>query len=394
VFSTVFAVWNSLFHVLKIQIAMSSDFTGSLLSEHEVRRIEWRSRNRLARGKITVLDGDPGLGKSTLLTDWSAKVTRGEALPDGEPFGDRRGVIMLSAEDDPSDTIRPRFEAIGGDPEKVLLLNWIPDTDENGEILRYRNGAAKQRWFGFPDDMDALEEAVEHMNAGLIIVDPLFAYFSPDVKSASDQDVRRALSPLALMAQRTGVSVILVRHLNKSGGVNALYRGGGSIGIVGLTRLSLLLGRSKNDPALRVLAGVKNNIGPLPPSLGFRLDAVPGTDIAKMTYQGVVPDTAQQLLLGEIEDKAEADEEDETIEWLREYLAAGPREKTDVMKNARSRGFSDRALKRAKAMLRLKSSPGGFGGAWVWSLPGPAPLNGNGYFEDGVETEHDEEEVF
>lgn len=353
--------------------------TGSLLSEHEIRRIEWRSYGRLARGKITILDGDPGLGKSTLLTDWSARVSRGDALPDGKPFEDQNGVILLSAEDDPSDTILPRFLQAGGNPDRVLLLNEIPELDEHGQPLLYPNGDPRTRWFGFPDDIALLEDAVRHMNAGLIIVDPLVAYLSPDVKVNSDQDVRRALSPLALLAQRTGVAVILVRHLNKSGGVNALYRGGGSIGIVGLVRLSLLLGRSRNDPTLRVLAGFKNNIGPIPPSLGFKLESVPDSDVARMDYVGVVPDTATQLLLGEIEDKADADEEDECTEWLRDYLAGGGREKTDVIKNARARGFSERAVKRAKSALGLSSKPGAFGGGWVWEMPKVQAFNSNGF---------------
>lgn len=363
--------------------------TGSLLSEHEVRRIEWRSGNRLARGKLTILDGDPGLGKSTLLTDWSARVSRGEALPDGEPQPET-GVILLSAEDDPSDTIRPRLEMAGGDPDNVLMLNEIPIIDEHGNPVLYPNGDPKTRMFGLPDDIAILEDAIHHMNAGLVIIDPLVAYLSPDVKSNSDQDIRRALSPLSLVAQRTGVSVILVRHLNKSGGVNALYRGGGSIGIIGLARIGLLLGRSKTDPALRVLAGVKNNIGPMPPSLGFKLESVDGSDVAQMMYLGVVPDTATQLLIGEIEDKADADEEDECTEWLREYLAAGAREKTDIIKNARNRGFSERAIKRAKATLRLKSSPGGFGGAWVWELPKSTPA----FSSNGHHKHVDDGEVF
>lgn len=355
-------------------LAMGADAVwGHLLSEYEPKRLSWRSRNRLARGKITIIDGDPGLGKSTLMADWAARVTRGEALFDGDPQPET-GVIMLNAEDDPADTIRPRFDAAGGDPDRLLILNELPVTTKEGEPVFWPNGDPQTRWFGFPNDAFILEEAIAEMNAGLVFVDPLFAFLSPDVKSNNDQDVRRALSVLSLIAQRTGVSVVLVRHLNKSGGVNALYRGGGSIGIIGLARIGLLLGRHKDDESLRVLAGVKNNIGPMAKSLGFRLEAVPGTDIARMVYAGEVDVTANDLLLGDVEAREEADEADECTEWMREYLGGGPREKTDILKQSKIRGFSQRAVQRAYSKLRIKSKPGHFGGAWVWEIPKDSPV--------------------
>jgi hypothetical protein len=348
----------------------SEAFWGHLLSEYEPKRLSWRSRNRLAKGKITIIDGDPGLGKSTLLADWAARVTRGEALFDGD-VQPETGVIMLNAEDDPADTIRPRFDAAGGDADRLLILNELPVTNADGEPVYWPSGDVKTRWFGFPDDASILEEAIGQMNAGLVFVDPLMAFLSPDVKSNNDQDVRRALSVLSLIAQRTGVSVVLIRHLNKSGGVNALYRGGGSIGIIGLARIGLLLGRHKDDENLRVLAGVKNNIGPLAKSLGFKLEAVPGTDIARMVYVGEVDVSASDLLLGDVEAREEADEADECTEWLREYLTQGPREKTDIIKQRNIRGFSQRALQRAYSKLKITSKPGGFGGAWIWEMPSP-----------------------
>jgi hypothetical protein len=357
---------------------------GHLLSEYAIGRVSWRSRNRLARGKITVLDGDPGLGKSTLLTDWAARVSRGDALPDGEPHPER-GVILLSAEDDPEDTLRPRFEAARGDPTRLLILNEVPMRDDDGTPLFKPNGEPRTSWFGFPNDCDLLKDAIVHMEAGLVIIDPLMAYFSPDVKSNSDQDIRRALSPLALIAQETGVSVVIVRHLNKSGGVNALYRGGGSIGIIGLSRIGLLLGRSKKDPEIRVLASVKNNIGPAAASLGFKLQPVPGGDVAMMEYLGEVPETANDLLLGDVTSDADADAQDEAGDWLREYLKGGPRESTQVLRDAATRGFPEKTIRAAKQRLKIKSKPGHFQGAWTWELPyKPPPASSNGYHHEEV----------
>jgi RecA-family ATPase len=354
--------------------------TGRLLVDYDEERIQWRSMGRVARGKITVLDGDPGLGKSTLLIDWAAKVSRGDPLPDGDPSPEK-GVILLSAEDDPSDTIRPRFEVAGGDPSQVLILNEIPKRNADGDVIFDQDGDPMMKWMGFPDDARLLRAAIEAMDAGLVIIDPLMSYLSPDVKSNSDQDIRRALSPLALIAQETGVSIIIVRHLNNSGGVNALYRGGGSIGIIGMARIGLLLGRSKQQPHVRVLASVKNNISQPAPSLGFILESVTGSDVARMQYIGEVAETANDLLLGDVTSDEDQDEGDEATEWLKNQLKDGPRESSQILKDARSKNLSERAVRRAKTKLKVKARPGAYQGAWTWELPVTVSFNSNGHVD-------------
>jgi hypothetical protein len=265
----------------------------------------------------------------------------------------------------------------------VLLLNEVPIQNDEGQAVMDLDGNVKMEWFGLPDHIDILEKAVIHMNAGLIVIDPMMAFLSDGVKSNSDQDIRQALSPLAKMAQRTGVSIVLVRHLNKSGGVNALYRGGGSIGIIGLARIGLLLGRPKDQPDLRVLASVKNNIGPTAPSLGFHLESVPGTDVALMKYIGEVAYTAHDILEGDLTSESEQDERDEAMIWLEEFLAGGPRNSKDIFTEGKRASISTNALRIAKTKMGVIAKKQGYQGAWTWELAPKAPeLEQAGFYDE------------
>jgi RecA-family ATPase len=215
-----------------------------LLSEVEPERVEWLWPRRIPSGKITVLDGDPDNGKTVLTVDLAARVTAGLDLPDDTPT-EAAGAVIVSAEDGAADTIRPRFDAADGDPTRACLLG-----DEEPLAI--------------PGDIPRLERAVRQVEAALVVIDPIMAFLSGDVNSNGDQDVRRALTPLKQMAERTGAAIVLVRHLNKTPGGNPLYRGGGSIGLIGAARSELVVGRHPDDDELRVLAGQKNNLS-LPP---------------------------------------------------------------------------------------------------------------------------------
>src|SRR5215218_10051098 len=197
---------------------MSDDLV--LVADVDRELVTWLWRDRIPRGKVTVLDGDPGTGKSTLTLTITAKVTTGSPFPDGsrpEPAD----VILLSAEDEIGDTIRPRLEAAGADLERCWVL---PDVREEGEPPRPPE---------LPLDLARLEDLAKDRAAALVVIDPLMAFLSGAVDAHRDQDVRRVLASMAYMAARTGAAVLIVRHMNKSGGSSPLYRGGGSIGIVG-----------------------------------------------------------------------------------------------------------------------------------------------------------------
>lgn len=330
---------------------------GVCLADVREERIAWRSRGRVARGKLTVIDGDPGLGKSTVMMDWAARVSRGDPLPDGEPQ-EERGVLLLCAEDDPADTIRPRLRLMGADLSQIYLLNEVPD--ERG-----------MRMAALPTDCDLIEAIIRARNVGLVVIDPLTAFLAEDLKANSDQDVRRALSPLALVAQRTGASVILLRHLNKTASVNALYRGGGSIGIIGIARFGLLVAEDRNQgDDVRILASTKSNVGPPPASLAYRLRPVPGEDHAVIEWIGTSELRARDLLTEQAADDETRDEWDDAVEWLRGFLSDGPRPAKEVYAEGRKVGIGYRAIRRAKAKLGVRAVKKGFQGdtEWQWTL--------------------------
>jgi hypothetical protein len=169
------------------------------------------------------------------------------------------GVVIVSGEDGVADTILPRINAAGGDPSKIVALSTVPDRD------------GRERFLSLPEDIPHVKWAIARVGAKLVIFDPLMAFLSANLDAHRDHHVRRVLAELAALAEDTGAAVVVVRHLNKGSGSNPLYRGGGSIGIVGAARSAFLVAKYPEDDQRRVLASQKNNLAEAPPSLEFAL---------------------------------------------------------------------------------------------------------------------------
>ena len=330
---------------------------GTLLSDVEPEKIEWLWDRRIPLGKITVLDGDPGNGKSALTTDLAARLSVGHRFPDDQPC-DPAGVIIMNAEDGLADTIRPRLDAAYGDPSRVLSLATVPVDSEGDE-----------RHLTIPDDIPIIQRHVQHMGAKLVIIDPLMAFLSGKSNAHVDQDIRRALAPLALMAERTGAAVLLVRHLNKAQGGNALYRGGGSIGIIGAARSGLLVGVHPEDENMRVLAGQKSNLSPMPDSLAYRITTA-ANGAARIEYAGTTEAKADTLLHIP-SDAEERSALGDAIQFLRGELEAGPVAANTVKERCKEQSISDGTLRRAKSALGVASVKNS-DGHWAWELPSKA----------------------
>ncbi len=312
---------------------------------------------RLYRGKPHLVEGDPGLGKTTAALDVAARVSRGAAMPDGSPGIGPAGVVIMGAEDGLADTVRPRLEAAGADLERIVALTAIVDGD--GE-----------RMPALPLDLGAVEAAIRDVDAALVIVDPLMAFLDASVNSWRDQDVRRALAPLARLAERSACAVILIRHLNKSAGSHAIYRGGGSIGIVGAARVALLVAADPDDPERRILATVKNNLAVHPPSLAFRLVGDDATGAARVEWLGESEHGASALLAI----PSDGDERGalaDGVEVLRTVLANGPLPAKIGEREAAAAGVKGRTLDRARKAAGVRAERvGGLAsdGYWQWTL--------------------------
>ncbi len=329
-----------------------------LASDVTVTPIEWIWTGYLPRKKLIVFDGLPGVAKSTIMTDISARVTSGKPMPDGAQ-GIHGNVVMVSYEDDPADTIVPRFLAAGGDPDKLYLLDSV-QTSEGLDFLCV------------PDHVAALERLVFETKADLVVVDPLMAALGPKVKTGIDHDVRRALVPLTALAHNTGAAVVIVRHLNKAAKItDPILRGGGSIGIIGAARHALMAGCDPDDPDRRVLAITKSNIGRDDvSSLSYQVVEDPKYHVSAITWLGSSDRSARDLLEADAGNESRG-ARDEATSILAEYLVDGPQLADDCRKYAREAGISSRTLDRAKKSAGVKSQPiTGEDGKrhWQWEL--------------------------
>jgi putative DNA primase/helicase len=276
------------------------------ISDVVPRCVQWLWPGRIPLGKITILDGDPGEAKSTTSLDLAARVSTVRPMPDGtaSDLSEPAGIVLLSAEDDEEDTIRLRLEVAGADLERIVKIRAIRDSQ--GEH--------------FPSlfDLDAIRQAIETIVAKLLIVDPLMAYLPATCNAFRDQDIRRALASLAALAAETGVAVLVIRHLNKNEGGKALYRGGGSIGIIGAARSGLLAAKDPDDEERHILTVTKSNLAKIPPSLAYRI-GVTDADVTYIIWEGQSGQTAATLLAQSADGEGRPALE-EAKEFLREEL--------------------------------------------------------------------------
>jgi hypothetical protein len=323
---------------------------GLLLDSVREQKVDWLWRSRIPRGALTVLDGDPGGGKSVLSIDIAAHVSTGTPLPGETAKRDPSGVVICSAEDSLSHVIVPRLRAAGADLSRIVAIPYSPSVP------------GEQTFSKLPGDLPILQRAIERVNASLVILDVLVCYIPATLSTNRDQDVRLALAPLAQLADRMQFSCLLLRHLNKNTANPTLYRGGGSIGIVGAARSGLLLANNPNDPQTRVLALIKSNFGAPAVSLSFNIQTADGLPIIQWT--GTCDQTAEQLLAPQTAEEHGAIRE--AVEFLREELRNGPIPAKELFKTAENLGISKASLKRAKPSLATSYKVGL--DAWFWEL--------------------------
>ncbi len=331
------------------------------LSDVQSERLSWVWPGYLPVGKLVMIDGDPGLGKSTVTLDWIARITRGLPFPGAAGLAAPAGAVLLTLEDGLGDTIRPRLEAAGADLTRVVALRGV-----------MKKGV--EQIPALPDDLGSIEAAIASVGARMVVIDPIIAYLGGGVDSHRDQDVRRALGPLAQLAERLGVTIVLVRHLNKTQGGSAIYRGGGSIGMIGAARLGLMVARDPDDAKARVLSVVKSNLAAEAPSLRYRLESMP-SGVARVAWLGESPYSADDLLRGETKDEHQAPTLHAAVRFLREVLARGPVKFTEIDRMAKADLHAYTTLQRAATELGVEKKRIGFGasGYYEWSLPGEEP---------------------
>ncbi|MCX6591767.1 MAG: AAA family ATPase [Acidobacteria bacterium] len=338
------------------------------LASIEAKPINWLWPGRIARGKLTVVAGNPGLGKSQWSAWLAAIVSTGGLWPVDRMRCKPGGVIFLSAEDDPADTLRPRLEAVGTDLNRIHIID--------GVRIGYRaDGTLEQRGFNLQADLETLGRMLDDLgDVAAVIIDPISAYLG-DTDSHNNADMRGLLTPLAEMAARFRVAVIAITHLNKAQGQQALMRVSGSLALVAAARGSFQVSADPDDKDRRLFLPAKNNIGQDQTGLAFRIESatVPSgagpISTSRIVWETeAVVMTADDALQSSESRRANSPRESAT-QFLRDILASGPVPVIEVEAAAEDAGHSASTIRRAADAMGVEKRKTSARGGWTWALP-------------------------
>jgi hypothetical protein len=332
----------------------------------KVEPIRWLWPGWLARGKFHLLAGAPGTGKTTIAMHLAACVSTGRALPSG--FCPRPGnVLIWSGEDGIADTLTPRLIAAGADLARV---HFVGDVCENGE--RYPFDPAR--------DVQKLGERIDGIDdVALLIVDPLVSAVKGE--GNANPEVRRGLSPLIELAAKIDAALLGITHYSKgTQGRDPRERVNGSIAYVAAARIAFgtaVQELGEGEAPQTIMARIKSNLGPDGGGFRYALEQIEleeyiGVTASRIVWGNRVDGTARELLSEP--DQRSAASRDDAADFLRNLLADGSRATNDVLREAKSAGYSRDQMKRAKDRIGVESVKVGMDGGWVWRMP-PRNLN-------------------
>lgn len=292
---------------------------------------DWLWRWRFAFGKLAMLDGDAGEGKSLVALDLCARLSTGRPMPDGSPGPGPMDALIIQDEDGAEDTVTHRLRALGADIERISI--WTADTDDDQ--------------FAIPSQLELLERMIRAVGARLVVIDPVLAYLDPHVFASSEQAIRRAFRPLKELAERCRCVILMVRHFAKNLRTRALYRGLGSVAFTNLCRCTWQVGRDPQHSDRRILVQGKNTLTARQPSLAYRLHGVePAVGIE---WLGESSWTAEQLGTRQPTPKL-----DRATAFLEDFLKDGPRQIHEIRTAARAQHISYRTLHRAAKSMKIR----------------------------------------
>lgn len=302
------------------------------------KEVEWLWYPYIPYGKITIIEGDPGEGKTTLVLQLASLLSKGEKLPLNDYPQENSKIIYQTAEDGLEDTIKPRLVEAKADCKNIYVI------DESKTALNMLD--------------KRIEEAIVQTGAHLLILDPIQAYIGADINMNKANEVRNVMAQIGKIAEKYNCAIVLIGHMNKGSGNKSSYRGMGSIDFHAAARSVLIVGRVKDEPEIRAVIQIKSSLAPEGDAIAFKLDRENG-----FSWIGKYDISIDELLGGYKSDN----KSNQVKSLLLELLSNGKKIKqSEILQISKDRGISKRLLDEAKKQLGVKSIKQA--SAWYWYL--------------------------